>query len=75
MWYSTPEILDSYYQRMHKQSQIVRICKYANLTRTSLLCRVLHALGNVFVLIGIELKRLSRKPGTQNGVSIFYEHI
>jgi hypothetical protein len=75
MWYSTPELMDSYHQRMHKQSQIVRICKYANIERTSFLCRVIHALGEVFVFVGFELKRISRKPGVQNGVSIFYEHI
>jgi len=74
MWYSTPEIFDAYHQRMHKQSQITRICRYANNRQTSFLCRILQALGTLFVFIGLELKRMSRTPSNRNGVSIFYEY-
>ena len=74
MWYSTPELMNSYHQRMLKHSQIIRICKYTNINQSSFLCRILQALGDVFVFIGFELKRLSRNPGSQNGVSIFYEY-
>ena len=74
MWYLTPEIMDAYHQRMYKQSQIARICKVANVNQASFLCRILQVLGNMFVFIGLQLKRVSRSPGEHNGVSIFYEY-
>jgi len=74
MWYSTPEIMDAYHQRMYKQSQIARICKYANVKQASFPCRILLVLGNMFVFTGLELKKMSRTPGEHNGVSIFYEY-
>ena len=74
MWYLYPEITDSYHQRMHRQSQLVHLCKVANINQTSLLCRILYAFGEVFVFIGLNLKRISKNPVTQNGISIFYEY-
>lgn len=74
MLYPTPEIIDLYHRRVYKQSHNARICRYAKVKRTSFLCRILHALGNLFVFIGIELKRMSRTPAEPNGVSIFYEY-
>ena len=63
MWYSTPEIMDAYHQRM-----------YANVKQASFPCRILLVLGNMFVFTGLELKKMSRTPGEHNGVSIFYEY-
>jgi hypothetical protein len=74
MWYFYPEIMDSYHQRIHKQAQLIRIRKVANIRQTTLICRILNALGEVFVFVGTTLKRISQKPGTQNGISIFYEY-
>ena len=74
MLYPTPEIIDLYHQRVYKQSQNARICRYANVKRASFLCRILHAIGILFVFIGLELKRMSRTPAEPNGVSIFYEY-
>ena len=74
MWYLSPEIMDAYHQRVYKQSQIARICRYANVKHTSFLCIIMQALGNMFVFIGLELKRMSRTPGEHHGVSIFYEY-
>jgi hypothetical protein len=74
MWYLYPEIVASYHQRMHRQSQLIHLCKVANINQTSFLCRTVYTFGEGFVFIGLYLKRISKNPVTQNGISIFYEY-